>query len=171
MNSIPIYQVDAFSSAVFSGNPAAICPLDEWLPDDTLQAIATENNLSETAYFVRNGDGFHLRWFTPGCEVDLCGHATLASAYVLFHELGERGDLLRFHTKSGELRAKRNGDLFALDFPARPPAPVERNDKLLAGLGGNPQEVLVSIERERRCYRKGMKGGYNVQRECQAGRS
>lgn len=144
MNSIPIYQVDAFSGAVFSGNPAAICPLDEWLPDDTLQAIATENNLSETAYFVRNGEGFHLRWFTPGCEVDLCGHATLASAYVLFHELGERGDLLRFHTKSGELRVKRNGDLFALDFPARPPAPVERNDKLLAALGGNPQEVLAA---------------------------
>jgi PhzF family phenazine biosynthesis protein len=144
MSAIPIYQVDAFSSAVFSGNPAAICPLDKWLPDETLQAIATENNLSETAYFVPNGNGFHLRWFTPGCEVDLCGHATLASAYVLFHELGEKGDLLRFHTKSGELRVKRNGDLLALDFPARPPAAVERNDKLLAAVGGNPKEVLAA---------------------------
>lgn len=142
MPSIPIYQVDAFSSGVFSGNPAAICPLQNWLPDETLQAIAAENNLSETAYFVRNGDGFHLRWFTPGCEVDLCGHATLASAYVLFHELGEKGELLRFHTKSGELRVKRDGDLLALDFPARPPVEVGRNDELLEALGGNAQKVL-----------------------------
>jgi PhzF family phenazine biosynthesis protein len=145
MREIPIYQVDAFSNAVFSGNPAAVCPLDEWLADETLQAIATENNLSETAYFVRNGSGYKLRWFTPGCEVDLCGHATLASAYVLFKELGEKGDVLRFQTKSGELRVKRNGDLLALDFPARPPAPVAQNPSLVAALGGPaPKEVLAA---------------------------
>lgn len=144
MTEIPIYQVDAFSSSVFSGNPAAVCPLTEWLPDQQLQAIAAENNLSETAYFIRNGDGFHLRWFTPGCEVDLCGHATLASAYVLFNELKESGDLIRFHTKSGELRVKRDGEMLALDFPARPPAPVAANPSLAAALGGNPQAMLAA---------------------------
>jgi PhzF family phenazine biosynthesis protein len=144
MGEIPIYQVDAFTSRVFSGNPAAVCPLKEWLPDDQLQSIATENNLSETAYFVRNGDGYHLRWFTPGCEVDLCGHATLASAHVLFNELGEHGDLLRFHTQSGELRVKRDGDLLALDFPARPPSPTVANPGLLAALGGKPRQILAA---------------------------
>jgi len=144
MTEIPMYQVDAFTSRVFSGNPAAVCPLKEWLPDDRLQAIAAENNLSETAYFVHNGDGYHLRWFTPGCEVDLCGHATLASAYVLFNELGERGDLLRFHTQSGELRVKRQGDLLALDFPARPPSPSAANPGLVAALGGNPRHILAA---------------------------
>lgn len=144
MAEIPIYQVDAFSSNVFSGNPAAICPLEEWLPDNQMQAIATENNLSETAYFVRNGDGYHLRWFTPGCEVELCGHATLASAYVLFQELGERGEAIRFHTKSGELWVKRDGDLLALDFPARPPQKVADNPDLIAALGATPKEVLAA---------------------------
>jgi PhzF family phenazine biosynthesis protein len=145
MRTIPIYQVDAFTSTIFSGNPAAICPLEEWLPDEQLQAIATENNLSETAYFVpANGDGFQLRWFTPASEMDLCGHATLASAYVLFHELGERGNLLRFQTLSGELRVSREGDLLALNFPARPPAPVPANASLIAALGAEPKEVLAA---------------------------
>jgi PhzF family phenazine biosynthesis protein len=145
MPEISIYQVDAFSSTVFSGNPAAVCPLDKWLPDDILQAIATENNLSETAYFVRNSGGYQLRWFTPGCEVDLCGHATLASAYVLFEQLGAEGDVVRFHTKSGELRVKRKGDLLALDFPARPPAPVPSGEQVLDALGGPaPYEVLAA---------------------------
>jgi PhzF family phenazine biosynthesis protein len=144
MAEIPIYQVDAFSNAVFSGNPAAVCPLEQWLPDNQLQAIAAENNLAETAYFVRNGDGFHLRWFTPVCEVELCGHATLASAYVLFNELRERGNVVRFHTKSGELRVRRDGDLLALDFPARPPENVPDNPELIAALGGEPQELLAA---------------------------
>ncbi|SRR5579884_1833244 len=145
MRNIPIYQVDAFSSSVFSGNPAAVCPLEEWLPDEQLQAIAAENNLSETAYFVRkDGDGYQLRWFTPGCEVDLCGHATLASAYVLFHELGDPGDLLRFHTRSGELRVKRKGGLLALDFPARPPSPATPAPALIEALGAEPKEVLAA---------------------------
>jgi PhzF family phenazine biosynthesis protein len=141
---IPIYQIDAFTSSVFSGNPAAVCPLNEWLPDETLQAIAAENNLAETAYFVKNGKGFHLRWFTPACEVDLCGHATLASAHVLFHELNEPGDTLRFETKSGELIVRRNGDRLTLDFPARPPQKIEADPGLVPALGGNPLQILAA---------------------------
>lgn len=141
---IPIYQVDAFSSSVFGGNPAAICPLDEWLGDEQLQAIARENNLSETAFFVRTSSGFELRWFTPGCEVDLCGHATLASAYVLFHELHEPGEMLRFATKSGELVVRRVNERLCLDFPARPPQKVAAPASLAVALGGNPVEFLAA---------------------------
>jgi PhzF family phenazine biosynthesis protein len=90
-----LYQVDAFTREVFRGNPAAVCPLERWLPEATMQSIAAENNLSETAFFVREGDGYHLRWFTPAVEVDLCGHATLASAWVLFNKLGHSGRALR----------------------------------------------------------------------------
>ena len=90
MKRLRLFQVDAFASEVFAGNPAAICPLDEWLPDATLQSIALENNLSETAYLVPQGDGYHLRWFTPGCEVELCGHATLAAAFIVFEQLRSR---------------------------------------------------------------------------------
>ena len=140
---VPIYQVDAFTSAVFSGNPAAICPLENWLGDKDLQAIARENNLSETAFFVRRSNGFDLRWFTPACEVDLCGHATLASAYVLFHELKEPGETLRFTTKSGELVVRRKVDLLVMDFPSRPPQRVEVHAGLATALGGNPVEILA----------------------------
>jgi predicted PhzF superfamily epimerase YddE/YHI9 len=141
---IPIYQVDAFSSAVFGGNPTAVCPLEEWLPDETLQAIAAENNLSETAYFVRTGERYALRWFTPGCEVDLCGHATLASAYVLFHELDARGDTLRFDTKSGDLAVRRDGERLAMNFPSRPPGRVEVDPGLREAMGGEPVEILAA---------------------------
>lgn len=141
---IPIFQVDAFSSAVFSGNPAAVCPLQQWLPDVTLQAIAAENNLAETAYFVRNGSNFRLRWFTPLCEVDLCGHATLASAHVLFHELNEPADTLRFETKSGELLVRRDGDRLAMDFPSRPPTQIHADAGLVPALGGHPAEILAA---------------------------
>jgi PhzF family phenazine biosynthesis protein len=141
---LPIYQVDAFASDVFKGNPAAVCPLREWLPDETLQAIAAENNLAETAYFVRTGDRFRLRWFTPACEVDLCGHATLASAFVLFEYLNEPGETIRFDTKSGELTVTRNGELLTMDFPSRPPAKIEPAAGLLAAMGGNPIEVLAA---------------------------
>lgn len=141
---IPIYQVDAFTGVVFRGNPAAVCPLEVWLPDETLQAIAAENNLSETAYFVRTGERFALRWFTPGCEVDLCGHATLASAYVLFRELGVAGDTLRFDTKSGELAVRRDGERFVMDFPSRPPGPVEADPNLRHAMGGEPIEILAA---------------------------
>lgn len=141
---LPLFQVDAFTDRLFSGNPAAICPLESWLPDATLQAIAAENNLSETAFFVRNNNRYHLRWFTPGCEVDLCGHATLASAYVLFHELNEPGGSLRFDTKSGELVVRRDADRLAMDFPARSPQPIEPDPRLVTALGGAPTEILAA---------------------------
>jgi predicted PhzF superfamily epimerase YddE/YHI9 len=141
---IPIFQVDAFSGSVFSGNPAAVCPIEQWLPDETLQAIAAENNLAETAYFVRQNGGFQLRWFTPACEVDLCGHATLASAFVLFEELREPGEALRFDTKSGALFVRRRNGLLVLDFPARPPQAVQADPGLVPALGGAPIEVLAA---------------------------
>lgn len=141
---VPIYQVDAFATKLFAGNPAAICPLEAWLPDETMQAIAAENNLSETAFFVRTGNRFHLRWFTPGCEIDLCGHATLATAYVLFRELAVGGDRVHFDTKSGELIVRRDGNLFTLDFPARPPAPTSVVPSLVPALGREPVEILAA---------------------------
>jgi predicted PhzF superfamily epimerase YddE/YHI9 len=141
---LSIYQVDAFTDKVFGGNPAAICPLDSWLPDKILQAIAQENNLAETAYFVKTGDRYHLRWFTPAVEMDLCGHATLASAFVLFHELGEQGDTIYFDTKSGELKVKREGDLLKMDFPSRPPVQVKVDAGLAPALGGKPREILAA---------------------------
>lgn len=141
---IDVYQVDAFTSHAFGGNPAMVCPLVEWLPDDTMQAIAMENNLSETAFFVREGDGFRLRWFTPATEVDLCGHATLASAWVLFELLEPGREEVTFTTASGELTVTRHGDRLALDFPARPPEPVEPCEGLIEALGPAPVEVLAA---------------------------
>jgi PhzF family phenazine biosynthesis protein len=141
---IRIYQVDAFSSQVFSGNPAAICPLEEWLPDDQMQAIAGENNLSETAFFVRNGDGYGLRWFTPMVEIDLCGHATLASAFIILNDLTPSENSVRFQTKSGTLVVTREGDLFSLDFPSRPPAECKTPSHLVEALGGNPEAILAA---------------------------
>jgi PhzF family phenazine biosynthesis protein len=141
---IPIFQVDAFTDSLFGGNPAAVCPLEHWLADTTLQAIAAENNLSETAFFVKNNSGFQLRWFTPGVEVDLCGHATLASAYVLFQHLGETSERIVFETKSGKLGVSREGDLLSLDFPSRPAKPVQPCAGLIEWLGGNPQAVLAA---------------------------
>jgi len=138
------YQVDAFTGSLFAGNPAGVCPLDGWLPDQTLQRIAAENNLSETAFLVATDGGYDLRWFTPAVEVDLCGHATLASAFVLFTELGLPGPRVRFHTRSGSLTAERRADLIELDFPARPPAPCAAPEDLLRGLGRPPREVLKS---------------------------
>lgn len=133
---LDIFQVDAFSSVPFGGNPAAVIPLQQWLPDEQLQRIAEENNLSETAYFVRNGETFELRWFTPTVEVDLCGHATLAAAWVLFEQLGEQREVLRFNTRSGELRVSRGADgLLAMDFPARQPREVDIPAGLLEALG------------------------------------
>ncbi|MFG0865847.1 PhzF family phenazine biosynthesis protein [Pseudomonas sp. FYR_7] len=133
---LEIFQVDAFSAEPFGGNPAAVIPLDHWLPDAVLQRIAEENNLSETAYFVRNGEAFDLRWFTPTVEVDLCGHATLASAYVLFEHLNEPAQVLRFNTRSGELRVTRQADgLLAMDFPARQPEVQPVPAGLLQALG------------------------------------
>lgn len=141
---IPIYQVDAFTSSVFGGNPAAVCPLDAWLPDETLQSIAMENNLSETAYFVRRGEGYEIRWMTPKVEVDLCGHATLASAYVIFKHLDTGRQAVTFHSQSGDLTVTREGDLLSLDFPARRPEPAGNRDLLECALGGEILETWAS---------------------------
>ncbi len=115
---LPIYQADAFASALFKGNPAAVVPLTEWLTDETMQQIAAENNLSETAFFIPEGDHFHIRWFTPKAEVNLCGHATLATAHILFNELNYQGDQLEFNSRSGILTVKKEGTKLQLNFPA-----------------------------------------------------
>jgi len=138
------YQVDAFASRVFEGNPAAVCPLDAWLPDELMQAIAEENNLSETAFFVPEGNAFRLRWFTPVAEVDLCGHATLASAHVILNILGHASERVEFETHSGRLTVARDGEMLAMDFPAQPPQPCETPRELVVGLGAEPIEVLVA---------------------------
>tara|TARA_R110002110_G_scaffold133783_1_gene316462 strand:+ start:71587 stop:72369 length:783 start_codon:yes stop_codon:yes gene_type:complete len=138
------YQVDAFASHVFEGNPAAVCPLESWLDDTLLQAIAMENNLSETAYFVPVDKGFELRWFTPAAEVDLCGHATLAAAHVLYTELGHSADAISFATRSGELSVSREGDWYVLDFPAIVPRPCAAPAGLVEALGRQPMEVLAA---------------------------
>ncbi len=136
------YQIDAFTQKVFQGNPAAVCPLDSWPEDGVLQAIAAENNLSETAFFVPTARGYRLRWFAPLAEVDLCGHATLAAAYVLFELLGYPRQEIVFETRSGELTVRRQDGRFAMDFPAQPPVPCAAPAALVAGLGRQPLEVL-----------------------------
>src|ERR1700748_2735175 len=143
---LPIYQADAFTDKLFGGNPAAICPLTEWLPAETMQKIAIENNLAETAFFVKQDDGYGLRWFTPEYEIDLCGHATLASAHILFTELGYNGESINFYTqKAGTLVVTKHGDKYTLDFPSRPPQATAAPAELLTALGGKtPVEVLKS---------------------------
>lgn len=138
---IPYYHIDAFANAVFRGNPAGVCPLDAWLPDATLQNIAAENNLAETAFLVARDGDFDLRWFTPEIEVDLCGHATLGAAFVLFTERGFSGDQVRFHSRSGLLTVIRAGDILTLDFPSRPAVSCAAPEALLRGLGAQPIEV------------------------------
>ncbi|HKP32780.1 MAG TPA: PhzF family phenazine biosynthesis protein [Chitinophagaceae bacterium] len=139
-----VYQVDAFADKVFSGNPAAIIPLNEWLDDDLMQKIAMENNLSETAYFVKTQEGYHLRWFTPDYEIDLCGHATLASAFVIKKHIEPSIEIIHFTTqKAGVLKVICEGEMFTLDFPSRPPQPCEIANQLFASLGiDNAVEVL-----------------------------
>src|SRR5579862_7952448 len=128
------FIVDAFASKPFQGNPAAVCPLDKWLDDVTMQNIATENNLSETAFFVPRNGGYDLRWFTPAVEIDLCGHATLASAFILFSELGAVENTVRFHSRSGVLTVTRKGNILTLDFPSRPPSACDVPASLIEGL-------------------------------------
>jgi PhzF family phenazine biosynthesis protein len=140
---IPIYQVDAFSSQLFRGNPAAICPLEKWLDDAVLQSIAAENNLAETAFYMPNGKGYHIRWFTPGVEVELCGHATLASAHIILAIRREsEGSRVVFQSKGGELSVDRDGDLYALDFPSRPPVECAVDPALHIALGVTPKLIL-----------------------------
>lgn len=143
---LPLYQVDAFATQVLRGNPAAVCPLEQWLPDALMQAVALENNLSETAFFVpADGDyDFHLRWFTPLEEVDLCGHATLATAWVIFHKLGFDKPIIRFKSLSGLLTVERKGTLLALNFPEWPLMPVARYDEIATALGVRPVAVFKS---------------------------
>lgn len=138
------YQVDAFATRAFEGNPAAVCPLDSWLGDSLLQAIAEENNLSETAFFVPSEKGFHLRWFTPVKEIDLCGHATLAAAHVLFDHLDYAKPAITFETRSGDLFVARKGRLLEMDFPACPPTSCLLPELLAAGLGQRPLAVLAA---------------------------
>ena len=138
-----LFQIDAFATEVFRGNPAAVCPLKEWLSDATLQAIAQENNLAETAFFIPQNGEFHLRWFTPRLEVDLCGHATLASAFVIFSELEPERETVRFESRSGPLFVKNKGARLEMDFPAWGVKPnPEPPAALVEGLGRKPREIF-----------------------------
>jgi len=138
---ISLYIVDAFTDRVFGGNPAAVCPLKEWIDDATMQSIAAENNLSETAFFVEENETYHLRWFTPQVEVNLCGHATLASAHVLFNHLNYKDAEIRFNSKSGRLNVGKQGQLLWLDFPANPPGAADSSRQLADALNLAPREV------------------------------
>ncbi len=141
---IKMFQIDAFAPEVFGGNPAAVVPLGEWLSDTQMQSIAAENNLAETAFFVPQDNGYHLRWFTPTQEVLLCGHATLASAFVVLNELTPAQNAVEFHTLSGTLTVSRQGDLLAMSFPRHEPTPVAAPPLLLNGLRLPPREVLMT---------------------------
>ena len=157
--NIPIYQVDAFTLGPFSGNPAAVCPLEAWLDDATLQSIAAENNLSETAFIVASAEGYDLRWFTPALEVDLCGHATLAAAYVVLNHLRPELDAVTFATLSGKLVVSRDSDGLSMDFPARAPTQVAVSPALSDALGEAPSEVhasrdIVAVYDDEACVRR-----------------
>ena len=143
-DTFSVYQVDAFTSKLFGGNPAAVCPLDRWLPDEVMQQLAAENNLSETAFFVKEEEGFHLRWFTPEYEIDLCGHATLATSFIIFDQLKYESNVIRFKSKSGILEVTKKGDLIELNFPSRMPQPCEVPKALLKGINFPPVKVLKS---------------------------
>lgn len=140
---LELYQVDAFADGVFSGNPAAVVPLFEWLSDELMQNIATENNLSETAFFVRRGEYFELRWFTPEAEVDLCGHATLASAHVLYEYLDYTDPVVVFETKSGRLFVDREDGLYSMDFPAWETSEIQVTERVATALGERPAELYM----------------------------
>ncbi|GAB1265490.1 PhzF family phenazine biosynthesis protein [Aurantivibrio infirmus] len=140
---IKVFHLDAFSSAQFAGNPAAVCPLLTWLPDKTMQSIAAEINLSETAFFVREEDRFHIRWFTPETEVKLCGHATLASAYVIFKELDYDFDTIEFSSLSGSLYVNNSHQGLTLNFPVQAISEVDLTQKINDALGTTPTKVLA----------------------------
>lgn len=137
------YVVDAFAAHLFEGNPAAVCVLDTWLSEEVMQLIAVENNLSETAFAVKNAGSYGLRWLTPGSEIDLCGHATLATAYVLMRFYEPNAGEISFQTKSGGLNVKRSGDRFEMDFPAYALSPVPVTEAMTAALGVRPLEAWM----------------------------
>lgn len=140
--TIDIYQIDAFTNKLFGGNPAAVCPLTEWLPDETLLNIAKENNLAETAYFIHKKDNiFHLRWFTPEIEMDLCGHATLASAFVILNCLNYNFETIVFETMSGDITVSRKDEYLEIDFPSRPPKPSDLPEIIKTSLSKQPSEI------------------------------
>jgi PhzF family phenazine biosynthesis protein len=141
---LPLYQIDAFTNQMFGGNPAAVVLLDDWLPNHLLTAIAAENNLAETAFVVPRGEVMPLRWFTPTVEVDLCGHATLAAAHVLFRYSLPSAKRLTFSTRSGNLIVTRDGEVLSMDFPSRPGKPIEITDTLISALGVRPSEVYMA---------------------------
>jgi PhzF family phenazine biosynthesis protein len=141
-----IFQADAFTHELYGGNPAAVIPLDEWLPDKTMQSIALENNLSETAFIVRTGKNFHIRWFTPTTEVKLCGHATLASAHIIWKHLVDTTDTLLFNSKSGILTVTKEGDWYTLDFPTDRIEQTETPDVIIQSLGLTPVETWKGRE-------------------------
>lgn len=141
---IPLYQFDAFTRQRFGGNPAAICVLDDWLDPEIMQQIAAENNVSETAFFVGGNGSYDLRWFTPEVEIDLCGHATLATAHLILNHMEPNIDEVRFHTKSGDLSVTRDGEMLSMLFPARPPTKIETPALLAEALGAEPSEVFQS---------------------------
>ena len=140
---IPIYQIDAFTDKAFGGNPAAVCPLDAWLADETMQAIAFENNLSETAFYVANDTGgYDLRWFTPAAEVDLCGHATLATGSLILEKLTPDAEGVKFETRSGTLSVVRENGNLVMDFPALPPTPADMPEGLVEAIGHEPEAFV-----------------------------
>lgn len=142
---IPIYQIDAFAERAFSGNPAAVCPLDDWLETETMQAIAEENNLSETAFFVPNGDNFDIRWFTPKAEVDLAGHPTLATAHAVFTEFLPGRKSVKFNTKLGDvLSVVDEAGVLMMNFPARPPVNTDGIEEMGDALGAKPKQFLAA---------------------------
>lgn len=138
---LKVYQVDAFTDQIFSGNPAAVCPLEKWLPAEVMQTIALENNLSETAFFIPNGSDFDIRWFTPAIEVDLCGHATLATAHVLLEHLNYASDVIHLNSRSGPLSVRRSGTQYILDFPADSIQSIDAIPSLEKALGVSVKEV------------------------------
>lgn len=152
------YMVDAFVEKIFEGNPAGVCVLDQWVPDHLMQDIATENNLSETAFTVKETDGYHLRWFTPGGEIDLCGHATLGTAYILFRFYEQEAEKITFHTKGGQLVVTRTDDLLEMDFPAYVLSQIPVTDEMTTAIGTRPLEAWMGrdlvcvLENEEQVY-------------------
>ena len=140
------YIVDAFTDKPFSGNPAAVCVMDDWPPESSIMKLAMENNLSETAFIVKEQQGYHLRWFTPGTEVELCGHATLASAFVILNYYNPNSDVVRFNTMSGLLTVKRNEDMYEMDFPRYDLQEIPVTDDMEAAFGIRPQKAILGLD-------------------------